>query len=87
MAASLSQLADRHRNILNLKIISAAPLAGEQVEKIKEKYRRLYKAASVNAELSVDGELLGGVMVVAGDKVFDGSVRTILKDMQYSIAE
>ena len=87
VSREFSVLLSRHRNILNLKIISAAPLDSAQIEKIKEKYRVLFKASSVSAEFIIDKSLLGGVRVVSGDKVFDGSVKTVLEDMQHMITE
>lgn len=69
-----NRLADKKQNILNIKIYSAFPLDEMQVERLKEKYRRIYKAASVKAEIEIDKSLIGGVKVKIGDKVIDASV-------------
>lgn len=62
-------------NILEMEIISAVPLDEETLQRIKEKFRQKYKASSVKATEKVDSSIIGGVKVIIGDKVFDGSIK------------
>lgn len=78
-------LADKRLNILNMTIISAVSLEDIQIEKIKEKYRKIYNASSVKAEIKTDSSLIGGVKVVIGDKVIDASVQNMLDSLRNSI--
>lgn len=77
------KLADEKRSILNISIISATPLDDGQISIITEKYRKLYSAASVKAQIEVDASLIGGVRVVIGDKMTDASVKGRLKELQH----
>ncbi len=81
------RLADRKRNILNMTIISAIPLSEEQINKIKDKYTGIYGAAAATVNVSVDAGLIGGVKVVIGDKVIDGSVKGRLESLKAVIAK
>ncbi len=66
---------------LKIKIISAYKIDDEQIKKIVEKYKTMYKVKTINYELEVDESLLGGVKVIVGNKVYDGSVISQLKQM------
>jgi F-type H+-transporting ATPase subunit delta len=81
------RMASHKRNILHMTIASATPLEDEQVQRIKEKYRSLYGAVDVIVKLAIDQTLLGGVKVVIGDKVFDGSVKSRLDALKELIVE
>lgn len=82
MLEEFVKLADKKRNVLNMTIISAAPLDEVQVDKIKEKYRKLYGAAYAAAKTEVDKSIIGGVKVVIGDKIVDGSVKGRLESLK-----
>ena len=79
------KLADKKRSILSLRIVSAAPLDSAQINGIKEKYIRLYNATSANVKTEVEKELLGGVKVIVGDKVTDGSLKGRLEELKQLI--
>lgn len=76
------RLADDRRSVLSMKIVSAAPLEQAQLEAIREKFRKLYNASSVKADVEIDESLIGGVKVMIGDKLIDGSVKGMLKNLQ-----
>lgn len=82
-----NRAADKRLNILNILIESATPLGDIQIEKIKEKYRKIYNAASVKAETRIDEGLLGGIRVVIGDRVIDASVRKSLDALRSAIMD
>jgi F-type H+-transporting ATPase subunit delta len=75
-------LADRKKNVLNMTIITAAPLSAEQVSRIKEKYKVMHKAYSVKADIEVDPSLIGGMKIKIGDKVEDGSIKGRLQGLK-----
>lgn len=74
--------ADKIRNILDMTIISSAPLEDRQISNILEKYKHLYNATNANVVLEIDQSLIGGVKVRIGDKVIDGSVRGRLESLR-----
>lgn len=62
-------------NVLDMKIITAVPLEEQQLASLKEKFRAKYGASGVKAEEVVDPSIIGGVKVIIGDKVYDGSIK------------
>lgn len=79
--------ADLKRDILYIKIISSDPLEEEMVEKIKTKYKNMYAAYLVNANVIIDKSLLGGIKVQIGDKVFDASLKRRLEELKEMMME
>lgn len=82
-----NKLADKYKNVLNMTIISAAPIGEMQINSIKEKYRILYNATSVKASMETDTSLIGGVQVRIGDKVIDGTVKGRLESLRQYLVE
>jgi F-type H+-transporting ATPase subunit delta len=76
------RMADKKKNILNMTVYSAAGLDESQVERIKDKYKKLYNASTVKAEVRVDTALIGGVKVKIGDKVIDDSLKGRLESLK-----
>lgn len=78
-------LADASRHILNIRIETAAPLDQSETEAIGEKFRARFNALKVKAQVKIDPSLIGGVRVIAGDRLFDGSVKGRLEKLQTSL--
>lgn len=72
-------------NVVEAQIHSAFAINGAQVgalvNKLESKYQR-----KVRAEVSVDPQLIGGVKIVIGDKVFDATVRGKLDAMSNALS-
>lgn len=68
-------------NEIDIKIVSATALSDEDILSITDKYKKIYNADKITYNLKVDEGILGGVKVVVGNKVYDGSLRTQLKTM------
>ena len=71
------QLAARHRGEATAEVTSAHPLTGDQVDALKQSLRQRI-GREVNVELSVDPDLLGGLVVRLGSQMIDSSIRTRL---------
>lgn len=70
-------LAARHRGEVTAEVTSAHPLSDDQVTELKQQLRqRLGREVSV--DLSVDADLLGGLVVRIGSQMIDSSIRTRL---------
>lgn len=76
------RLADQKKNVLSITVISAAPIDPQQLDKVKEKFKKIYNASSVKADFKVNRDLTGGVVVKVGDKVIDGSIKGRLESMR-----
>lgn len=81
------RLADLRKNVLTMTILSASPLTEMQIDLLKSKYRKEYNASAVNVEVQLDKSLIGGVKVIIGDRVIDGSVRGRLETLNKLIIE
>lgn len=80
-----AKLADREMNVLRMRIISSAAIDQELLDKIQEKFRKKYNASSVRVEFSIDARLIGGVKVITGGKLTDGTVRGRLESLRESL--
>ncbi|MDF2987979.1 MAG: synthase delta subunit [Eubacterium sp.] len=68
-------LADQKANILDMKVVTTAPLDEAQLNNLKQKFGSKYKAGSVKITEIVDQSIIGGVKVIIGDKVYDGTIK------------
>jgi len=68
-------------NELFINIISASKLSDDEINGISDKYRKLYNVSAVKYSLKIDEDLLGGVKVIVGNKIYDGSLKTKLRNM------
>lgn len=60
--------------IMKVKVGSAVPLTEQEKAALREKLEARF-GPDLDARFDVEPSLLGGVVVRAGDKVIDGSVR------------
>ena len=71
------QLAARHRGEATAEVTSAHALTDDQVTELRQQLR-LRLGREVSVDLSVDPELLGGLVVRIGSQMIDSSIRTRL---------
>jgi F-type H+-transporting ATPase subunit delta len=75
-----------HQNIVRAEVTSAAPLSPEKTKALAESLGKV-TGKQVDLSVSVDPELLGGVVARIGGTVYDGSVRTQLTRMRQQLVE
>ncbi|SEM47269.1 ATP synthase F1 subcomplex delta subunit [Sphingomonas gellani] len=78
------QLASRHRGEQTAEVTSAHPLSDDQVAELKQQLR-VRVGRDVAVELSVDPELLGGLVVRIGSQMIDSSIRTRLNSLAHAM--
>ena len=71
------QLAARHRGEIAAEVTSVHPLDDDQVTELKQQLRTRV-GSDVSVDLSVDPDLLGGLVVRIGSQMIDSSIRTRL---------
>jgi F-type H+-transporting ATPase subunit delta len=80
------QLKLENEGMLEAKISSAFPLDDSQrsgvVDLLSSRFKR-----KINATVTVDPELIGGIKVEVGDKVWDASVRGRLQTMAVTLTK
>jgi F-type H+-transporting ATPase subunit delta len=73
----LAELAVARRGEVVAQVTAAAELSDQQRTRLAEVLGRIY-SHPVSIQLSVDPELLGGLLIAVGDEVIDGSISTRL---------
>ena len=75
-----------HQNVVRADVTSAAPLSPEKAKALEESLSKV-TGKKVELSVSVDPELLGGVVARIGSTVYDGSVKTQLQRMRQELVE
>jgi len=78
------QLAARHRGEATAEVTSAHPLTDDQLGELKQQLR-VRMGREVSVDLSVDPELLGGLVVRIGSQMIDSSIRTRLNTLAHAM--
>jgi F-type H+-transporting ATPase subunit delta len=78
------RLASEDAGLRRAEVVSAGPLRDDQLERLR---RALSNRTGGEVEVSVrvDASLLGGVIAKIGDLVFDGSLRTQLRQLRANL--
>jgi F-type H+-transporting ATPase subunit delta len=72
-------------NIVLAEVTSAKELSNEQSESIANKIEELTGAQGVEIKTSIDPDLIGGVTIKVGSRVFDASLRGQLRRVSLSL--
>ena len=86
LAASYRERLLNHQNIVRAEVTSAAPLSAEKTTALQDSLSKV-TGKKVDLSVTVDPELLGGVIARIGSTVYDGSVRTQLERMRQQLVE
>jgi F-type H+-transporting ATPase subunit delta len=86
LAESFRERLLAHQNIVRAEVTSAAPLSPEKTKALQDSLSKV-TGKTVELSVSVDPELLGGVVAKIGSTVYDGSVRTQLQRMRQELIE
>jgi F-type H+-transporting ATPase subunit delta len=81
--AFLAELA-RRRGESSAEVVSAVPLTDAQTEKLSDVLRGLV-GRKITLEQRVDPDILGGLVVRVGSRMFDSSIRTKLQRLQLAM--
>jgi F-type H+-transporting ATPase subunit delta len=86
LAAAFRERLLAHQNIVRAEVTSAAPLSAAQTDALAASLSKV-TGKKVELSVSVDPELLGGVVAKIGSTVYDGSVRTQLAHMRQELVK
>jgi F-type H+-transporting ATPase subunit delta len=75
-----------HQNIVRAEVTSAVALSPENTQALAASLGKV-TGKQVELSVSIDPELLGGVIAKIGSTVYDGSVRTQLSRMRQQLVE
>jgi F-type H+-transporting ATPase subunit delta len=85
IASQFENLRSEEERSLDVEVNSAVALDEPQKQKIAAALKSRF-GCEIRLHCAVDTGLLGGVVIRAGDKVIDGSVRTRLAEMSSALA-
>jgi len=86
LAAAYRERLLAHQNIVRAEVTSAAPLSPEKAQALADSLSKV-TGKKVEISVSVDPELLGGVVARIGSTVYDGSVKTQLARMRQELVK
>ena len=75
-----------HQNIVRAEVTSAAPLSLDKTKALEDSLSKV-TGKKVELSVSIDPELLGGVVAKIGSTVYDGSVKTQLQRMRQDLVK
>ena len=82
--AFLAELA-RRRGETSAVVTSAVPLTEQQMQQLSEALRSVLGGAKVSIDARVDPDILGGLVVKVGSRLFDSSIRSKLARLQLAM--
>jgi F-type H+-transporting ATPase subunit delta len=82
--AFLAELASR-RGETTVAVTSAVPLSPAQLQQLNDSLRSVLGSAKVSIDARVEPEILGGLVVKVGSRLFDSSIRSKLQRLQLAM--
>ena len=79
VAAAFIKQYKAHKNIYTIKLTTASPLSEELKNSIVKKIRETTEMQHIELETGVNKNLIGGFVLLAGDKLIDASIAYDLK--------
>jgi len=79
------EIYNKENGILQAKIITARELNEEMIEKIKDKLKEEYQAEKIELETMIDKKLKGGIKIIVGEDILDGSIAGRLAKLKNSL--
>lgn len=86
ISRALSAMIDDVSGQITAEVLTAAPLTSTQQAELKTTLESL-SGKKIQFDIKEDKELLGGVVAKVGDLVYDGSLRTQLRELRRSLAK
>jgi F-type H+-transporting ATPase subunit delta len=83
---ALSSMIDEMSGQITAEVVSAGPLSVSQKAELKTTLEAL-SGKKIQIEVKEDKALLGGVVAKVGDLVYDGSLRTQLRELKRTLAQ
>ena len=82
--AFLAELASR-RGETTASVTSAVPLTPEQLQQLGDALRSVLGCSKVSIDAHVEPDILGGLVVKVGSRLFDSSIRSKLQRLQLAM--
>jgi F-type H+-transporting ATPase subunit delta len=83
--AAYEELLFEHKGIARARVTTAVPLDPSEERVVSEQLQRL-TGKDIRLTTDVDPSIIGGVVVRVGDRLLDGSTRTLLSELRERLA-
>jgi F-type H+-transporting ATPase subunit delta len=83
-SAFLAELA-RRRGETTAEVTTAIPLSPAQIQQLSDALRSVLGGSKVSIDARVDADILGGLVVKVGSRLFDSSIRSKLARLQLAM--
>jgi len=83
--SAFEELKAQDEGVLDAQIIAAAKISATQTKDLVKRLEAKF-GKKVEATVSVDPEIIGGIKIIVGDTVIDASVKGQLQSLAYTLA-
>lgn len=84
ITTAFEELKAQDEGVLEAQIIAAAKPSGAEVKDLVSRLEAKF-GKKIDAKVSVDAELIGGMKIIVGDTVIDASVKNQLQNLTYAL--
>jgi F-type H+-transporting ATPase subunit delta len=84
ITSAFEELKAQDEGVLEASIIAAAKPSDAEVKDLVKRLEAKF-GKKVDAKVSVDAELIGGMKIIVGDTVIDSSVKGQLQNLTYAL--
>ncbi len=85
ISSAFEELKAQDEGVLDAQIIAAAKLSAAQTKDLVKRLEAKF-GKKVEATVTVDAEIIGGIKIIVGDTVIDASVKGQLQNLAYTLA-
>ncbi len=76
------QLANKYRSIQVIDVVTAYELDSNQIDDIITQAKSIFKTENVQINVTINPEIVGGILLKKGDTVIDGTLKKKIEDMR-----
>ncbi|HSI24273.1 MAG TPA: F0F1 ATP synthase subunit delta [Methylotenera sp.] len=84
ITAAFEELKAQDEGVLEAQIIAATKLSAAETKDLVKRLEQKF-GKKVEATVSVDAEIIGGIKIIVGDTVIDASVKNQLQNLAYTL--
>ncbi len=84
ITAAFEELKAQDEGILEAQIIAATKLSAAETKDLVKRLEAKF-GKKIEATVSVDAEIIGGIKIIVGDTVIDASVKNQLQNLAYTL--
>ena len=74
-----------HQGQVDVLLKTAFPLELDLIQRIQDALKKKFQELALRFYIDLDGSILGGVQVIIGNKILDGSVKRRLEELREKI--